>query len=99
MNVIVVLMLVVTVLSLMCALLFKIVIDMRKDNRTLKTQIERRTENIHSLLAHARGLGEIRKDSDELMRRIRNAKNDDDIDSVIGDILQHNNNRVPDAHG
>ena len=94
MNIILGLILIAVVLILVCALLLKIVIAMRKDNRILKNRLEKRNENIRCLLEHSRSLGEIQKDSSELMRRIRNAQNDDDIDSVIDDIIKHNNDRV-----
>ena len=97
MNVILVLILIVTVLALFCALLIKLLIEKVKDNRELKKKIERRNDNIRCLLDHARSLGEIQKDNAELIRRIRNAQNDDDIDSVIGDIIKRNNDRVPHA--
>ena len=96
MNVILILILITTVLALFCALLVKLLIEKVKDNRVLKKRIERRNDNIRYLLDHARSLGAIQKDSAELLRRIRNAKNDDDIDSVIGDIIKHNNDRVQD---
>lgn len=96
MNVILILILIATVLALFCALLVKLLIEKVKDNRELKKKIERRNDNIRYLLDHARSLGAIQKDSAELLRRIRNAKNDDDIDSVIGDIIKHNNDRVQD---
>jgi len=96
MNVILVLILIVTVLALFCALLIKLLIEKVKDNRELKKKIERRNDNIRCLLDHARSLGAIQKDSAELLRRIRNAKNDDDIDTVIGDIIKCNNERVQD---
>lgn len=94
MNIILGLILIAVVLILVCALLLKIVIAMRKDNRILKNRLEKRNENIRYLLEHSRSLGEIQKDSSELMRRIRNAQNDDDIDSVIDDIIKRNNDRV-----
>lgn len=94
MNIILGLILIAVVLILVCALLLKIVIAMRKDNRILKNRLEKRNENIRCLLEHSRSLGEIQKDSSELIRRIRNAQNDDDIDSVIGDIIKRNNDRV-----
>lgn len=97
MNVILVLILIATVLALFCALLVKLLIEKVKDNRELKKRIERRNDNIRYLLDHARSLGEIQKDNAELIRRIRNAQNDDDIDSVIGDIIKCNNDRVPHA--
>ena len=94
MNIILGLILIAVVLILVCALLLKIVIAMRKDNRILKNRLEKRNENIRYLLEHSRSLGEIQKDSSELIRRIRNAQNDDDIDTVIGDIIKRNNDRV-----
>ena len=94
MNIILGLILIAVVLILVCTLLLKIVIAMRKDNRILKNRLEKRNENIRYLLEHSRSLGEIQKDSSELMRRIRNAQNDDDIDSVIDDIIKRNNDRV-----
>ncbi len=97
MNVILILILIATVLALFCALLVKLLIEKVKDNRELKKRIERRNDNIRYLLDHARSLGAIQKDNAELLRRIRNAKNDDDIDSVIGDIIKRNNDRVPHA--
>lgn len=97
MNVILILILIATVLALFCALLIKLLIEKVKDNRELKKKIERRNDNIRYLLDHARSLGAIQKDSAELLRRIRNAKNDDDIDGVIGDIIKCNNDRVPHA--
>ena len=96
MNVILVLILIATVLALICAFLVKLLIEKVKDNRELKKRIERRNDNIRYLLDHARSLGAIQKDSAELLRRIRNAKNDDDIDTVIGDIIKCNNERVQD---
>lgn len=96
MNVILILILIATVLALFCALLIKLLIEKVKDNRELKKKIERRNDNIRYLLDHARSLGAIQKDSAELLRRIRNAKNDDDIDTVIGDIIKCNNERVQD---
>lgn len=96
MNVILILILITTVLALFCALLVKLLIEKVKDNRELKKRIERRNDNIRYLLDHARSLGAIKKDSAELLRRIRNAKNDDDIDTVIGDIIKCNNDRVQD---
>ena len=96
MNVILILILIATVLALFCALLVKLLIEKVKDNRELKKKIERRNDNIRYLLDHARSLGAIQKDSAELLRRIRNAKNDDDIDTVIGDIIKCNNERVQD---
>ena len=96
MNVILILILIATVLALFCALLVKLLIEKVKDNRELKKKIERRNDNIRYLLDHARSLEAIQKDNAELIRRIRNAKNDDDIDSVIGDIIKHNNDRVQD---
>ncbi|MGP1459899.1 MAG: hypothetical protein ACTTKL_11450 [Treponema sp.] len=97
MNIIVILLLAIVVLALLCVLLFKIVLDRGKENKTLKIRLNRRNDNIRYLLEHARTLGEIRKDSAELTRRIRIAKTDDDIDSVIGDIIRYNNDRVQDA--
>lgn len=94
MNIILGLILIAVVLILVCTLLLKIVIAMRKDNRILKNRLEKRNENIRRLLEHSRSLGEIQKDSSELIRRIRNAQNDDDIDSVIDDIIKRNNDRV-----
>ena len=96
MNVILILILIATVLALFCALLIKLLIEKVKDNRELKKKIERRNDYIRYLLDHARSLGAIQKDSAELLRRIRNAKNDDDIDTVIGDIIKCNNERVQD---
>ena len=96
MNVILILILIATVLTLICAFLVKLLIEKVKDNRELKKRIERRNDNIRYLLDHARSLGAIQKDSAELLRRIRNAKNDDDIDTVIGDIIKCNNERVQD---
>lgn len=96
MNVILILILIATVLALICALLVKLLIEKVKDNRFLKKRIERRNDNIRYLLDHVRSLGAIQKDSAELLRRIRNAKNDDDIDTVIGDIIKCNNERVQD---
>ena len=83
-------------MALICALLVKLLIEKVKDNRFLKKRIERRNDNIRYLLDHVRSLGAIQKDSAELLRRIRNAKNDDDIDTVIGDIIKCNNERVQD---
>ena len=97
MNIFVIMSLIIVVLVLVCVLLFKIVLDKGKENKTLKIRLDRRIDNIRYLLEHARTLGEIRKDSAELTRRIRNAKTDDDIDSVIGDIIRYNNDRVQDA--
>ena len=94
MNIILGLILITVVLILVCTLLLKIMIAMRKDNRILKNRLEKRNENIRCLLEHSRSLGEIQKDSSELIRRIRNAQNDDDIDSVIDDIIKRNNDRV-----
>ena len=97
MNVILILILIATVLVLFCALLIKLLIEKVKDNRELKKKIARRNDNIRYLLDHARSLGVIKKDNAELLRRIRNAQNDDDIDTVIGDIVRHNNDRVQNA--
>lgn len=98
MNIILGLILIAVVLILVCTLLLKIVIAMRKDNRILKNRLEKRNENIRCLLEHSRSLGEIQKDSSELIRRIRNAQNDDDdIDSIICDVIKHNNNRVQES--
>ena len=97
MNIILGLILIAVVLILVCTLLLKIVIAMRKDNRILKNRLEKRNENIRCLLEHSRSLGEIQKDGSELIRRIRNAQNDDDIDSIICDVIKHNNNRVQES--
>ena len=97
MNIVIIMLIIIVVLSLICTILFNLVLKSFKQNKVLKKRLERRNDNIRYLLDHARSLGEIQKDNSELIRRIRNAQNDDDIDSVLGDIVKCNNDRVPHA--
>lgn len=95
MNIVIIMLMIIVVLSLICTILFNLVLKSFKQNKVLKKRLEKRNDNIRYLFEHARSLGEIQKDNSELIRRIRNAQNDDDIDSVICDIIGRNNDRVP----
>ena len=86
--------LVVFVLVVLLLLAIKIIAFFCKKNKKLEEKVRNQQNVVKSLLKHTMELCEIKKDNNELLRRIQNAQNDDDINSVIADIVNRNNSRV-----
>ena len=82
------------VLVVLLVLTIKIITFSWNESKKLEEKIRRQDSVIRYLIEHTNKLGEIKKNSNELLRRIQNAQNDDDINNVIADIVNRNNNRV-----
>lgn len=82
------------VLIMLLVLTIKIITFSWGESKKLEEKIRRQESVIRYLIEHTNKLGEIKKNSNELLRRIQNAQNDDDINNVIADIVNRNNNGV-----
>ena len=82
------------VLVVLLMLIVRILFYSYKENKKLNEKIKRQEKIVGYLFEHAKHLEGIKKYNNELLRRIQNAQNDDDINSVIADIVNRNNSRV-----
>ena len=96
MNAILILLATIVILAIF---IVKIIKKIGKENDALRWRVAKQSMNIRVLLEHTRGLGEIQKENEELLRRIHNAQSDEDLDDIIGDIINRNNERVQDSTG
>lgn len=99
MNTILILLAMIVILAIFIIILAKIIKKISSENETLRRKVAKQSMNIRVLLEHARGLGEIQKESGDFLRRIHNAQSDEDLDDIIGDIITRNNERVQDSTG
>lgn len=94
MDIISTLLVIIVVLIVFCAILIKGLFVSRRKNKKLKLDLYRQRLNIKLLLEHSKDLEKIQKDKDSLLVRISHAENDEDVNSVISDIIGRNNSRV-----
>ena len=70
----------------------------RKKNREIKElseSVKRQNRSIGFLLRHSSELAETRREKDGLMRKIQEARSDEDISDIVGGIIELNNGRLP----
>lgn len=86
----------VLVLIAVCYLCIKAVISGRKEIRRLKLNAENLSKNIELLKEHAEKLEELKDSGSETKNRIRKAKNEEEVNNILSDIVSGNNKRVQD---
>lgn len=84
----------VLVLIAVCYLCLKAVVSGRKEIRRLKLNAENLSKNIEFLKEHAEKLEKLKDSGSETKNRIRKAKNEEEVNNILSDIISANNNRV-----
>lgn len=65
--------------------------------KELSESVKRQNRSIGFLLKHSKELSETRRSKDELMKKIQEAKSDEEVSDIVGGIIELNNGRLRDA--
>lgn len=66
----------------------------KKENERLKNELEKQKKNVAILARYVEDLTEVKNDKDKVLQRIQEAKTDEEFNTIIGDIIARNNERV-----
>jgi preprotein translocase subunit YajC len=66
----------------------------KKEIQELKSEINSARENVKQLSDFIRNSDKIRKEEKQIAEKIKEAKTDEEVHSIINDIIALNNNRV-----
>lgn len=66
----------------------------KKEIQILKNELNSARENVKQLTDYIRNSDKIRKEEKEIAEKIKEAKTDEEVHSIINDIIALNNNRV-----
>ena len=88
--------LIVTILILLVILFFCAKIGAEKNKKLAELESEKaeQKQNILALIDHIEHLSKIVADKDETSQKIQGAKTDEEVESIISDIIAFNNSRV-----
>lgn len=84
----------VAVLLSVLFVLARMLSSVRRQNRQLREESRRKTENIKSISEYAQKSREINAAGNEIERRLRSAESDEDVNDIAGGIVAANNQRV-----
>lgn len=68
-----------------------------REIRELSESVKRQNRSIGVLLKHSKELSETRRRKDGLMKKIQEAKSDEEVSGIVGGIIELNNGRLRDA--
>ena len=77
-------------------ILFRKVQAEKKEIQILKNELNSARENVKQLTDYIRNSDKIRKEEKEIAEKIKEAKTDEEVHSIINDIIALNNSRVQD---
>lgn len=72
----------------------KLLIEHKKEIKSLKEELEAQQQNIISLYKHAEEIAEIEKDRRKTDEEINESKTDEEMLDIINTVIAVNNNRV-----
>ena len=75
-------------------ILFRKVQAEKKEIQILKNELNSARENVKQLTDYIRNSDKIRKEEKEIAEKIKEAKTDEEVHSIINDIIALNNSRV-----
>ena len=75
-------------------ILFRKVQAKKKEIQILKNELNSAHENVKQLTDYIRNSDKIRKEEKEIAEKIKEAKTDEEVHSIINDIIALNNSRV-----
>ena len=65
--------------------------------KELSESVKRQNRSIGVLLKHSSELAETRRSKDGLMKKIQEAKSDEEVSDIVGGIIELNNGRLRDS--
>ena len=68
--------------------------EQKKEIKALQNEINSAKENVRQLSDYIKNSDKIRKEEKEIAEKIKEAKTDEEVHSIINDIIALNNNRV-----
>ena len=74
--------------------LIKMLQKNKKEIQSLNNELNSAHENVKQLTDYIRNSDKIRKEEKEIAEKIKEAKTDEEVHSIINDIIALNNNRV-----
>lgn len=85
---------IIVILASVIYVLFKQNRACKKEISSLNREINSAHENVKQLTSYIRNLDKIRKDEQQIADKIKDAKTDEEVYSIINDIIAINNNRM-----
>ena len=93
-TIILVLFAVIVIMVAIIYVLFKQNRSNKKEIKALNNEINSAHENVKQLTAYIRNSDKIRKEEKQITEKIKDAKTDEEVYSIINDIIATNNSRV-----
>ena len=66
----------------------------KKENQRLKNDLEKQKRNTVILAQYVEDLTDVKKDKDKITQKIQEAENEEEFNTIIGDLIARNNERV-----
>lgn len=93
-TIILVLFAVIVIMTAIIYVLFKQNRSNKKEIKTLNNEINSAHENVKQLTEYIRNADKIRREEKQITEKIKDAKTDEEVFSIINDIIAINNSRV-----
>ena len=97
MNTLIIILVMLAIIVIMGAVIYAFIRDrkaQKKEIQKLKNEINSARENVNQLTDFIRNSDKIRKEEKQIAEKIKEAKTDEEVHSIINDIIALNNNRV-----
>lgn len=97
MSFVTVVLILIAIIAIMGGVIFALIRDiksLKKENAETKNRLESARVNIEQLSKYIDDILKIKADEKSVSQKIKEAKNDEEVFSIIADIVGANNNRV-----
>ena len=97
MNTLTIILIMLAIIVIMGGVIYALIRDrkaQKKEIQELKNEVISASENVKQLTDFIRNSDKIRKEEKEIAEKIKEAKTDEEVHSIINDIIALNNNRV-----
>lgn len=80
--------------TVIVVILFRVMVRLSKENDDLKSDVRKHKSNLSILVNHAEELAEISRAENDITKKIKESKSDEEVADIIADIISANNKRV-----
>ena len=97
MNTLTIILVMIAIIVTMGGIIYALIRDkkaQKKEIQELKNEINSARENVRQLSEYIKNSDKIRKEEKEIAEKIKGAKTDEEVHSIINDIIALNNSRV-----
>lgn len=97
MNIVTVVLVLLAIIVIMSGVIYVLIKDLKKQKaemQDLKTALNSARINVEQLTEFIKNSDKIRKEEKEIAEKIKEAKTDEEVHSIINDIIALNNSRV-----